>query len=90
MSDKIIFCRCEDITEEEILEAIQSGVTTLEEMKRHLRAGAGACQGRTCGPMISSILARKLNIKPREVKEMNKRPPLKPVPAGVFFQEDSG
>ena len=54
-----IVCRCEDITKEEILEAIDGGYQTLEEIKRVLRCGMGPCQGRTCTPLIAGLLARK-------------------------------
>lgn len=90
MNEKVICCRCEDVTEEEVIEAIRSGATTVEELKRILRTGMGPCQGRTCSPMIRSILSRELNIKPQDVEDMTKRPPLKPVPAGIFFQEEQG
>jgi bacterioferritin-associated ferredoxin len=78
MKEKVIVCRCEDVTEDEITEAIQSGATTLEELKRILRVGMGPCQGRTCGSILVSLLARELNKKPKEIKQWNKRPPLKP------------
>lgn len=87
MSEKIILCRCEDITEAEIVDAIRAGATTLEELKRAIRTGTGACQGRTCSPMIRSILARELKLKPQDIESMTKRPPLKPVQVDIFFQE---
>ena len=40
-----IICRCEDITQEQIEQAIDEGYTTLEELKRKLRLGMGPCQG---------------------------------------------
>jgi len=92
MSDNILICRCEDITEEMVQEALDSGITTLEEIKRYLRAGMGPCQGRTCGPILRSMLARKLNKSPQEIAEWKKRPPLKPVTISTFIQvkgEDS-
>ena len=87
MKERIIYCRCEDITEEEVVDAIRAGATTLEELKRTIRTGTGTCQGRTCTPMIRSILARELKLKPQDIKDMTKRPPLKPVPADIFIQE---
>lgn len=87
MSEKIIYCRCEDITEEEVIEAIRNGATTLEELKRAIRTGTGSCQGRTCSPMIRSLLARELKINPGDINEMTARPPLKPVPAEILIQE---
>ncbi len=86
MSDNILICRCEDITEEMVKEALDSGITTLEEIKRFLRAGMGPCQGRTCGPILRSMLARKLNTSLQNIEEWRKRPPLKPVTVSAFIQ----
>ena len=51
-----IVCRCEDITEAEVMDAIERGCTTLEELKRELRCGMGICQGRNCLKIIEGIL----------------------------------
>lgn len=58
MESKTICCRCEDITLEEIREAIQQGYTNFEDLKRQLRIGMGPCQGQTC----SEIVLRELSI----------------------------
>ncbi len=87
MSDKEFVCRCEDVTVEDVREAIDSGITCLEELKRVLRVGMGPCQGRTCGPVLQSMLARALNVGPGEISSWNKRPPLKPVASAAFFKE---
>ncbi len=50
-------CRCEEVTREEILEAIRQGHHTVASIKRATRAGMGACQGRTCGRLIQQLLA---------------------------------
>ncbi len=57
-----IICRCETITEGEILDAIHSPVvpTTIEAIKRRTRAGMGRCQGGFCQPRVLEILAREL------------------------------
>ena len=58
-----IICRCEGITEGEILEAIHSSVppTTVDGVKRRTRAGMGRCQGGFCQPRVLEILAREQN-----------------------------
>jgi glycerol-3-phosphate dehydrogenase len=62
-----IVCRCETITEGEIVEAIRRpvGATTIEGVKRRTRAGMGRCQGGFCQSKVLSILSRELGI-PRE------------------------
>lgn len=66
-----IICRCEKITEGEIVEAIHSPVpaTTVDAVKRRVRAGMGRCQGGFCAPRVMEILARELNIPVTEVKK---------------------
>ena len=52
-----IVCRCEEITEEEIMAAIRSGADSLEAVKKATRAGMGFCQGRTCKRLIARMLS---------------------------------
>lgn len=76
--DKII-CRCEDITESEVLEAIEKGAATADEVKRLTRAGMGHCQGRTCRRLVNQILTRKLGQNPEDQKAVTQRSPLQPI-----------
>lgn len=57
MMDREIICRCEEVTREEILEAIRLGDDSLDAIKKRTRAGMGFCQGRTCKKMIARMLA---------------------------------
>jgi NAD(P)H-nitrite reductase large subunit len=78
-SEEQIICRCEDITEAEVLAAIEQGATTAEEVKRLTRAGMGHCQGRTCRRLVNQILARRLGQKPEEQRPVTQRSPLQPI-----------
>ena len=66
-----IVCRCETITEGEIMRAIHRplGARTVDAVKRRVRAGMGRCQGGFCGPKVIEILARELNIPTEEVNK---------------------
>ena len=66
---KTIICRCENITEGEIVDAINRpcGAKTVDGVKRRVRPGMGRCQGGFCGPKVVEILARELNITAEEV-----------------------
>lgn len=55
-----VICRCERVTEGEIVEAVRRGATTLDGIKFRTRACMGRCQTNYCGPEITSILAREL------------------------------
>ena len=65
-----IICRCETITEGEIVDAIHrnAGARTINGVKRRCRPGAGRCQGGFCGPRVVEILARELKISPMDVE----------------------
>ncbi len=59
-----IVCRCESITEGEIVDAIcrNPKATDLDGIKRRTRAQMGRCQGGFCSPYITELLARELNV----------------------------
>ncbi len=67
-----VICRCETVTEGEILEAIHRplGATTLDGVKRRTRAGMGRCQAGFCSPKVVDILARELKV---DLSEITKR-----------------
>jgi bacterioferritin-associated ferredoxin len=76
----IIICRCQDITLEEVEKAIDNGITHPEQLKRFLHIGMGPCQGRTCGQLVTRILARKTGKSPATIKNTSTRPPLVSIP----------
>lgn len=59
-----IICRCETITEGEIIDAIRRplGAKSLDGVKRRTRAGMGRCQGGFCSPRVMDILSRELGL----------------------------
>lgn len=59
-----VICRCETITEGEIVSAIKSplGALDLDGVKRRTRAGMGRCQGGFCLPRVTEIIARETGI----------------------------
>lgn len=69
-----IICRCESITEGEIVDVINRkvGATTLDGVKRRARPGMGICQGGFCGPRVIEILARELKIDELKIFKSNK------------------
>ena len=66
-----IVCRCEKVTEAEIIAAIHSPLpaTTVDAVKRRTRAGMGRCQGGFCGPRVMEIISRELGIPLEQVKK---------------------
>ena len=64
-----IICRCEMVTEGEIIDAIRRplGAKSLDGVKRHTRAGMGRCQSGFCSPKVMEILARELEKSMEEI-----------------------
>ena len=69
-----IVCRCENVTEGEIVDSIRRplGATDLDGVKRRTRAGMGRCQMGFCTPRIMEILARELNKDMTEITKYGK------------------
>ena len=70
-----IVCRCESVTEGEIVDAIHSPIPakSVDAIKRRLRAGMGRCQGGFCGPKVIEILARELGCEPKDICKNNSK-----------------
>ena len=64
-----VICRCETVTEGEILEALRSPIPprSVDGVKRRVGAGMGRCQGGFCGPRVVEILARELGMTPDHI-----------------------
>lgn len=62
-----IVCRCEHISEGEIVEAIRRGARTLDGVKFRTRAGMGRCQGGFCSSRVLKILSRELDLPVTEI-----------------------
>ncbi|MBR2053748.1 MAG: NAD(P)/FAD-dependent oxidoreductase [Clostridia bacterium] len=64
-----VICRCETITEGEIVDAIHSPIPpcSIDGIKRRAGSGLGRCQGGFCGPRVLDILARELKVSPLDI-----------------------
>ena len=67
-----VVCRCETVTEGEIVAAIHQNppARDVDGIKRRTRSGMGRCQGGFCGPQVVEILARELGIPMEQVTKM--------------------
>lgn len=61
---KNIICRCEQVSESEVVDAIHRNIpiNSTDAVKRRTRAGMGLCQGNFCESRVKHIIARELNI----------------------------
>ncbi|MFQ6088270.1 MAG: (2Fe-2S)-binding protein [Candidatus Methanofastidiosia archaeon] len=90
MAKKII-CLCEDITLDEIEDAIRKGYKDIESLKRYTGFSTGACQGKTCISMVLRTLAFKTGKKPEELFTTTLRQPIQPIPLETLAgEEDEG
>ena len=68
-----IICRCEKISEAEIVDAVRHGHVTLDAVKLHTRAGMGRCQGGFCSAKIWAIISRETGIPIEELTKRGKK-----------------
>lgn len=67
-----IVCRCENVSEREIVEAIHRGADSLDAVKHVTRAGMGCCQGGYCGTRVFHLVARELGKRHWEITKKGK------------------
>ena len=82
---KKIVCRCEDITEREILDAIERGYDDIESLKRYLGIGTGPCQGKNCLARAAAILIERGKAVESPITS---RIPVFPLPLGMLVEGD--
>jgi NADPH-dependent 2,4-dienoyl-CoA reductase/sulfur reductase-like enzyme len=81
-ADDVTVCRCEEIAAGAVRGVVRQGCLGPNQAKAFLRAGMGACQGRTCGPIVSELIAEARGVSPGDVGYYRIRPPLKPITLG--------
>jgi len=74
-----VVCRCEEVTAQQIVDAVSLGCTGPNQLKAFLRAGMGPCQGRMCGTTVAEIIAHERGLSPAETGYYRLRFPTKPV-----------
>jgi bacterioferritin-associated ferredoxin len=84
---KLILCRCEDVTSDDVERAIAAGYEDLEEVKRFTGFGTGPCQGKEClrAVALAMVAASATNgdgLRPLQFPQppqpFTARPPLAP------------
>jgi len=74
-----IACRCEEVTAQQIVDAVALGCPGPNQVKSFLRCGMGPCQGRLCGLTVTELIAEARGVAPGEAGYFRLRPPVKPV-----------
>ena len=83
-----VVCRCEEVTREELLEAMRLGADSLDSIKKRTRAGMGFCQGRTCRKLIARMLAEYYSQPADSYLPGSIRLPVAPVKLGLIAETD--
>jgi bacterioferritin-associated ferredoxin len=78
VSEKVVVCRCEDVTIHELTDAIGRGYRDLESVKRYTGFGTGWCQGKQCVALCARMIY-ELGGEPPSAP-ITPRPPYHPVP----------
>jgi sarcosine oxidase subunit beta len=85
---KLILCRCEDVTAEDVAHAVVAGFETIEEVKRYTGFGTGACQGKECLVPVSLAIARASGGAPADLRPFTPRAPLSPIELKFFASDE--
>ncbi len=83
-----IICRCEEVTREEIDQAVRLGADTIDAVKALTRCGMGNCQGRVCGSLVAALVAQETGRTRAEVGQFRVRPPVFPTPLAALKPVD--
>ena len=81
-----IVCRCQDVTDKEIAEAITDGFVEIESLRRYTGMGTGFCQGKYCISKLIRILADQKAIDGSQVPLPTPRPYVIPVRLGALAE----
>ena len=79
MAEEILICRCKEVSEQEIREAIADGAQSVTGVKRRTGAGMGLCQGRTCRRLVSNLIASCCHTTVDKLAQETVRPPVRPI-----------
>jgi NAD(P)H-nitrite reductase large subunit len=84
---KLILCRCEDVTAEDVARAVAAGFRSVEEVKRYTGFGTGSCQGKECLSNVARAIAAAAGISADTLLPFPARAPLSPVELKHFVGE---
>ena len=75
----ILVCRCMEVTEDEVRNAIKQGAITVDAVKRVTQAGFGLCQSKTCYNIIAKIISEETGKPVSEIYPIRIRIPVRPL-----------
>ena len=84
MPRKLILCRCEDVTADDVEHAVAAGFQSIEEVKRYTGFGTGPCQGKECLVAVARAVARASGVPVAALRPFTARAPLSPTELKQF------
>ena len=87
---KKMVCFCQDLSEMDIVRAIEEGYDHLETLKRFTGAFMGPCQGKMCAANVVKLYAETTGRPVEDLRIPTMRPPVEPIPLGLLAPEDGG
>jgi NADPH-dependent 2,4-dienoyl-CoA reductase/sulfur reductase-like enzyme len=88
--DDTTVCRCEEVTWREARDAVRAGCVTWRSLKVATRIGMGPCQGCSCWPAVSRLVAAEAGCAVADVGPATARPPVRPVTLGELAAAPPG
>lgn len=77
-----IVCRCEEVTAQQVIDAVSHGCVGPNQVKAFVRCGMGPCQGRFCGLTVTELIAKTRGVAPAQVGYFRQRVPASPITLG--------
>ncbi|MEX2460764.1 MAG: (2Fe-2S)-binding protein [Paenibacillaceae bacterium] len=88
MSINLIICRCEEVTQSELDEAIKNGACTSQELKMATRAGMGFCQGRVCRSLLEKLVGEQSDAIDTHPSKLTIHYPVRPIQLRNLIERD--
>jgi NAD(P)H-nitrite reductase large subunit len=86
--EKMIICRCEEVTLGDLTKTIKQHLCSPRELKLRTRAGMGCCGGRTCRMLIDTIFEKYSGQPLPHHIPLKYQPPVRPVSFGDLGKAD--
>jgi len=83
---ELVICRCEEITKQQVVDAILEGNTSISGIRKRTRAGMGFCQGKSCSRQIRQLIAEYADLPEQQLEPARVRPPVRPIPVKTVIK----
>jgi hypothetical protein len=87
---EVVACHCTGHTFRDVLDAIDAGARSLDDVKRQAKVGLGPCQGRDCHRLVTRALELHGEVDGASLHALRARPPIRPLTAAAMFEQELG